>query len=89
MDSCAAVNNGVTTELYVDGVRQLRNVQDDEGDGPPVGSKRPCKMASSIPWLIGKASNSFNGWISEVRVTDHALKLNEMLFEQVIVASQQ
>ncbi|MFM9276809.1 Ig-like domain-containing protein [Paenibacillus jiagnxiensis] len=70
----AAVNDGKTTDLYVDGAHQLRTVT-----GNPLGIQVARQDGKFTPWLIGKPENSFNGWISEVRITDHALSLNEML----------
>ncbi|MBU7320117.1 Ig-like domain-containing protein [Paenibacillus oleatilyticus] len=74
----AVVNDGQTTKMYIDGAPVLRNP-----DGNPVGIATAGK-----PWTIGSGHYdnvhelSFNGWISEIRITDHALKSSEFLMVQ-------
>ncbi|MFF2484676.1 S-layer homology domain-containing protein [Paenibacillus sp. NPDC058071] len=73
----AAVNDGKTTDLYVNGAHQARNVKDD--DYPPTGIQTAKQDGEYTPFYVGNPYNSFNGWIGEIRITDHALSKNEFL----------
>lgn len=71
----ALVNNGQSTKMYIDGVEVLRNP-----DTKPQGIATTGK-----PWIIGasqyanKLDGVFNGWISEIRIVDHALNKKDFL----------
>ncbi len=70
----AIVNDGSQSLMYVDGEEVLRN--------PPqavVGIS-----TAGLPWMIGGShyaneTNSFNGWIGDVRIVDRALAFDEFL----------
>ncbi len=71
----AVVNDGVKTIMYIDGAPVLRNPDGEQGG----------MMTTGKPWVIGSNQydhgheGSFNGWISEIRITDRALKKSELL----------
>lgn len=71
----ALVNDGQSTTMYIDGVAVLRNP-----DTKPQGIASIGK-----PWLVGasqygnKLDGVFNGWISEIRIVDHALEKKDFL----------
>ena len=71
----AIVNDRVTTTMYIDGVEVLRN-PDTKVYGLATANK---------PWMVGasqyanKLDGVFNGWISEIRLVDHALDKRDFL----------
>ncbi len=82
----AVVNDTRSTKMYVNGSPVLRN--DEGGGGESLGIAAAKIDGKYAPWIVGgKQYNNvfekgFNGWISEMRITDHALDFSEFLINE-------